>query len=194
VEQVLPALAHDTKASNALGVVNEQVQRIQHTIRGLLDLARSNQPSLARSAPEAVVRSALRAVMHRFERGGVEVRLRLAEDLPPISCDAPILEQALVNLLLNALEASEDAEHVALSVHADDSNVVIAVEDEGHGITDEAVEHAGEPFYTTKGKHRGTGLGLAIAQEIIASHGGKLTLARRTDRPGTRATIELPRA
>lgn len=193
VEQVLPALAHDAKASSALGVVNEQVQRIQHTIRGLLDLARSNQPSLTHTAPETVARGALRAVLHRFERGGVQVMLELRGELPQIACDAPILEQALVNLLLNALEASDGAERVTLTLEADEGNVVIAVEDEGQGITDEAAERAGEPFYTTKGQHRGTGLGLAIAQEIVANHGGKLTLARRQDSHGTRATIALPR-
>jgi signal transduction histidine kinase len=194
VEQVLPALAGDAKATNALAVVNEQVQRIQHTIRGLLDLARSNQPSLMQCAPETVARSALSAVMHRFQRSAVSVELKLAQALPPISCDPPILEQALVNLLLNALEASEDAGAVALAVEADDANVRLVVEDEGQGITDEAVARAGEPFYTTKSKHRGTGLGLAIAQEIVASHGGKLSLARRERRSGTRACIELPRA
>jgi signal transduction histidine kinase len=194
VEQVLPAVADDPKATNALGVVNEQVQRIQHTIRGLLDLARSNQPSMVQCAPETVARSALRTVMHRFERSEVSVELKLGQALPPISCDPPILEQALVNLLLNALEASQEAGVVTLTIEADDGNVRIVVEDEGQGITDEAVERAGEPFYTTKSEHRGTGLGLAIAQEIVASHGGKLSLARRDPRSGTRARIELPRA
>jgi signal transduction histidine kinase len=133
-------------------------------------------------------------VLHRFERSEVSVELKLGRALPQISCDPPILEQALVNLLLNALEASEGAGVVALTIEADEGNVRIVVEDEGQGITDEAVERAGEPFYTTKSKHRGTGLGLAIAQEIVASHGGKLFLARAEQRAGTRACIELPRA
>jgi signal transduction histidine kinase len=194
VEQLLPVVAGDARATSALRIVHEQVQRIQHTIRGLLDLARSHQPSLLQTQPERVARAALNSVLHRFDRGGVGLALRIEGELPAISCDPPILEQAIVNLLLNALEASEADTQVALHAEALEGRLLISVEDEGHGITEEAMERAGEPFYTTKKKQKGTGLGLAIAQEIVANHGGKLTIARRNDRTGTRATLELPLA
>jgi signal transduction histidine kinase len=193
VEQVLAVVAHDARAASALGVVQEQVERIQQTIRGLLNLARGTQPSLVRTDLLAVVRGALHSVEHRFEGARVQLEIPQQGSGPAISCDPPILEQALVNLLLNALEASAAGGRVSVTIHEEAARVLIVVEDEGHGISDEAAQRVGEPFYTTKiVERRGTGLGLAIAQEIVANHGGKLSIERRTTSVGTRAEVALP--
>jgi signal transduction histidine kinase len=193
VEQVLTVVSHDARAAAALGVVQEQVQRIQQTIRGLLNLARGTQPSLVRTDLLAVVRGAVHSVRHRFEGARVQLELPQQARGPAISCDPPILEQALVNLLLNALEASAAGERVSVTIHEEAARVLIVVEDEGHGISDEAAQRVGEPFYTTKiVEQRGTGLGLAIAQEIVANHGGKLSVERRSPGAGTRAEVALP--
>jgi signal transduction histidine kinase len=103
----------------------------------------------------------------------------------------------LINLLVNALEASERGQTVELRIASANHRVVFEVVDEGHGITRTAIAHATEPFFTTKAKKGGSGLGLAIAREIVAHHRGEMKLERRSDvdapsRPGTRATIVLP--
>jgi signal transduction histidine kinase len=194
VEQVLPALASDARASAALQVINDQVVRIQRVIRGVLDLARGNRPTLVRTPPEAVAHAALELVKHRFDSVGLTTRVSIERELPAIACDPPMIEQALVNLLLNALDASTPRAAVSVFVRAGNREVRFVIEDEGEGISDETAARAGEPFFTTKPKEQGTGLGLAIAQEVVANHGGTLQLERREVGRGTRATIVLPAA
>jgi two-component system NtrC family sensor kinase len=194
VEQVQPALASDAKASAALRVIYDQVVRIQRVIRGVLDMARGSRPTLMKTRPESVAHAALDLVKHRFEGLGLTTRVSMEQALPAIACDPPMIEQALVNLLLNALDASTPRGVVSVFVRSTNGEVRFVIEDEGEGISDETAARAGEPFFTTKPKEQGTGLGLAIAQEVVANHGGKLMLERREVGSGTRATIVLPAA
>ena len=130
---------------------------------------------------------------HRFEQSGVSITEAVADDLPQVACDPQLIEQAIVNLLLNARDACEGTGGVELTVRTEGDRVVFRVTDDGVGIGPEAMLHATEPFFTTKSRGRGTGLGLAIANEIVAHHQGELTIAPRTDGPGTTATIALNR-
>jgi signal transduction histidine kinase len=145
-----------------------------------------------------VVKEAVALVQHRFATAGVELRVTPGPfGQTPVACDPALFEQVLVNLLINALEASERGQTVELQLTSANHQVVFEVIDEGYGITRTAIAHATEPFFTTKAKKGGSGLGLAIAREIVAHHRGELRLERRSDvdaptRPGTRATIVLP--
>ena len=192
IEQVLPAVAEQPKASAALHVALEQVERIQRIIRGVLGLARGELPALARVRPDDVARAAVTFVQHRFGKAGVRISVHVPASLPDIACDPPMLEEALTNLLLNACDASRSGAVVHLHAHAEHGRLAPVVDDEGEGISAETAERAREPFFTTKPTGRGTGLGLAIAQEIVSHHQGRLTLAQREDARGTRATIDLP--
>ncbi|MET0342278.1 MAG: ATP-binding protein [Polyangiales bacterium] len=192
IEQVLPAVAEQPKASAALNVALEQVERIQRIIRGVLGLARGELPALSRARPDALAHAAVAFVQHRFGKAGVRIEVMVPASLPDIACDPPMLEQALTNLLLNACDASRRGATVHLRAHADHGRLFFDVDDEGEGISEETAARAQEPFFTTKPTGRGTGLGLAIAREIVAHHQGRLSLAQRSDARGTRATIELP--
>ena len=192
IEQVLPSVADQPRASAALRVALEQVERIQRIIRGVLGLARGERPTLARVRPEDIARAAVAFVQHRFGKAGVHIAVQVPASLPDIACDPPMLEQALTNLLLNACDASRAGAVVHLHAHAAHGRLSFVVDDEGEGISAETAERAREPFFTTKPTGRGTGLGLAIAQEIVSHHQGKLTLAQHADTRGTRAAIELP--
>ncbi len=192
VEQVLPAVANTPKATLALQVVADQVARIQRIISGVLDLARGNRPTLIKTAPAVIVHSALNLVQHRLAEASMRTKLELEPGLETIACDPPMLEQALVNLLLNASEASAPGSTISIALQATAGAVRFVVEDEGEGTSDETAARAGEPFFTTKSSAQGTGLGLAIAQEVVANHGGKLSLQRREGQRGTRAVIEIP--
>lgn len=193
VEQVLPANAHDERASAALRVALTQVERIQTVIRGVLGLARGEMPPLVPADPGAIANGAVGLTLHRFEQAGVVLELELGPDLPQIACDPPMLEQALTNLLLNACDASARGSIVRLSVRSQEAMLSFSVEDEGEGITAETVARAQEPFFTTKPRDRGNGLGLAISREVVAHHGGKLHLRPREATRGTQALIQLPR-
>lgn len=191
IEQVLPAVAGTPKASAALGVALEQVERIQGIIHGVLALARGELPALARTRPAAIARAAVGLVQHRFDKAGVRMEIDLPRGLPDIACDSPMLEQALTNLLLNACDASPRGAVVQLRVSAEAGRARFIVDDEGEGISPETAARAREPFFTTK-SGRGTGLGLAIAQEIVAHHQGTLSLEAHSSGRGTRAMLELP--
>jgi two-component system NtrC family sensor kinase len=193
IEQVMPVLAGDPKSTAALSIALQQVQRIQTIIQGVLNLARGRPPAMLEARPRDIVDGALDFVRHRLEKAGVHIVSRTATELPCLSCDKPMIEQALANLLLNACDASIRGGSVRVSVQSREGRVAFIVEDEGPGISEETARLALKPFVTTKPNGRGTGLGLAIAQEIVANHGGKILLERGAGGRGTRAVIELPR-
>ena len=191
VEQVLGRVTEDERSSSALRIVLEQVERIRHIVRGCLALARGDAPHLVPTPPEAVARRAADLVRHRFDKAEVELVPRIDGGLANVACDPPLLEQAIVNVLLNACHATPAGGHVSLDVHASDGRIFFVVDDDGVGIPDSVAERASEPFFGTKREEGGTGLGLTIAREIVKHHRGELTVARRTDGPGTRAVIAV---
>ena len=188
----LAARAPDERAAKAARAILDQAQEIDRVVRGLLGLARGAPIALGDVAPETVVAEAAALVAHRFERAGVELARSVPERVPAIRAESLLLRHALVNLLLNACDASPAGARVDLAVEiADDEHVAFVVTDEGTGIAPEVAARVVEPFVTTKPAGQGTGLGLAIASEIAKSHRGTLALAPRTPR-GTRATITVP--
>jgi two-component system NtrC family sensor kinase len=192
-EQLAPKVEGDAKATNAVTAILEQSARIEEIIRAFLTLARGGTPSLEHIAPRDLARAAVDFVLHRFAQVGVHVALRPgAGPLPDVACDRRLMEQALVNLLLNACDACEAGGHVTLDVRLEESTVAFVVTDDGTGITPEAAARATEPFFTTKPEGKGTGLGLAITREIVQHHRGTLTVMARTDAHGTEARITLP--
>ena len=183
--------SHDERTSRAATAILEQTERIRGVIRGFLQLARGGDPVLERVAPAAVVRAAIGLAQHRFSEAGVGLEARISDSLSMISGDARLLEQALVNLLLNACDACERGGEVEVHASVDGTSAMFAVLDDGKGISDEIMARVLEPFFTTKPTEEGTGLGLAITSEIVAIHRGTLKLEPRDPR-GTIATMRVP--
>ena len=178
----------DEKSRRAASDILAQSERIDRVMRGFLGLARGAAPALEKTAPADVARHATELVAHRFAKAGVELASRLDEPAPSISCAPQLLEQAVVNLLLNACDACEKGGRVELSVVAERQRVGFVVTDDGEGITPERAERATEPFFTTKPEGKGTGLGLAIANEIVKHHRGD-ALARAARGPRRHARL-----
>jgi signal transduction histidine kinase len=191
IEQVSPTVSGNERATAALQVATQQVQRIQLIVQALLGLARGQRASRVVAEPREIAANATLLVEHRFSASGVNLRREIATDLSLLTCDQPLIEQALANLLLNACDASTRGSEVLLQVRSTDGRLAFVVDDEGVGISAEAASTAKDPFVTSNVTGRGTGLGLAIAHEIVSSHGGRLVIAPRQER-GTRAFIELP--
>jgi two-component system NtrC family sensor kinase len=194
-EQMLPKVAGDERMTAGMNAILSQADRIRQVIRGLLDLARGDAPMAERIAPQAVVRAAVDLVEHRFN----ELRVPLAREcdpfLPDVVGDPRLLEQAVVNLLLNACQACKSGGEVIAKARSGPSGVELIVEDSGVGISLADIDRAKEPFFSPREATNGdgTGLGLTIAHEIVASHRGKLEFSPRQPR-GTTATIRLPPA
>jgi signal transduction histidine kinase len=190
-EQLEARVHGDERSAHGVRVILKQAGQIQQIVRRFLDLARGDPPSLGLADGADIARSAAASVEHRFAKADVALRTDIPSQVPSIRCDRSLLEHAIVNLLLNACEASEPAARVELQVRSDGQRVSFVVTDEGAGISAEHAARVTEPFFTTKLDTGGTGLGLAIAGEIAKSHRGELSIGPNAPR-GTRACISIP--
>jgi signal transduction histidine kinase len=188
-EQLVARAGGDERIVKNAQTIIEQAKNVEQVVRGLLDLARGAPIALQEVSPRELVREAYALVEHRFARADVRLLPAVAGDLPTIRCEPLLFKHALVNLMLNACEASPAGTTVRVEVRATDNEVAFEVTDEGEGITPADAARAVQPFFTTK--PAGSGLGLAIANEIASTHRGTLAIAARSPR-GTRASITVP--
>jgi two-component system NtrC family sensor kinase len=181
-----------------LAQVTQQVSRVGTLVRSFLAFARGESGLFARVSAREVAENAVRLVRHRFVTANVELTLELAApEEARIACEPALFEQALVNVLVNALEASCAGQVVTLRVELAATRLRFAVLDQGSGIPETVMARVTEPFFTTKARSGGTGLGLTIAKEIVAHHRGDFEIRRRA-RPeaaaaGTEVVIFVPR-
>jgi signal transduction histidine kinase len=197
-EQLLQRHTLADKERQFLGVIVSQIDRISGFIRQLLTLARRSEPLLRAVQLQDIVRRVAEVVSDRGTAAGVEVTLDLAEELPPVLGDAEQLQQVLLNLSVNALQAVGTAGRVTLRTRCQppgslgpEGRSEVEVADTGPGIAPHDLPHLFEPFFTTKGQIGGTGLGLAISREIIRSHQGEIRV-ESTPGHGSRFIVSLP--
>jgi signal transduction histidine kinase len=170
-----------------------ELQRVARLLNELLGMARASVATFATTDLDAVVEQVVRLLGVSARKKEVELE-RVGDALPNGSADASRLKQALVNLTLNAIQASPAGTRVTvatrnlLDVHGRPA-VEIAVADEGPGIPAAEREHVFHPFFTTK--ESGTGLGLPVTRQIVADHGGSITLADAGAR-GACFVVRLP--
>jgi two-component system NtrC family sensor kinase len=141
----------------------------------------------------AVIDRCLLLVRHQLELGGIELQLKRAEDLPLVSCDPAQIEQVLLALIMNAIDAMPRGGNLWIETRlsSDDAEIEIQVRDDGAGIAPDVLPHIFEPFLTTKESGHGVGLGLAISRGILERHDGRIEVASELGR-GTTFTITLP--
>lgn len=180
--------------SDNLHSIMRQVDRVQRRMQGLLNFAKPLEPRPIAVEINKLVRDVVDTLGSRFADAKVDIRLELASDLPPITADLNHLEQALMVLLSNAVEASPAGGAVTIRTHSggqhdDGRSVHIAIEDQGEGIPEGNRERVFEPFFTTK--PHGTGIGLPLAKKFVEINGGKIALAGGLA-VGTRVEIDLP--
>ncbi len=166
-----------------------EVRRMESIVRQLLDFGRRNPPAVRPEPLDTLARAALAQVADEARREGVEVETVGDLPAPEVRVDRVRLEQALTNLLRNAIQAGR---RVRLSWYHDAHAAGFVVEDDGPGIDDAVRSHLFEPFFTSKPVGQGTGLGLAVAHAAVADHGGRIELITGT-LGGACFCIELPR-
>ena len=158
-------------------VVAGEVDRLCRLIRGHLKQLRSPLPQPAPTDLNAVVTRIARVMEPVLESRGIATTLDLAPKAADrFLCDAQQVEQVLVNLVQNALDAMPEGGHLTIRTAASEEGRAISVHDTGEGIPPELLEHVFEPFFTTKEEGRGTGLGLGLCREIAHHHGGDVAL------------------
>jgi signal transduction histidine kinase len=189
-EQLLARAGDDDRLAKNARAILEQADHVDRVVRGLLGLARGAPIAMQDVDPARIARDAAALVAHRFERAHVELVLGDVGGAPTVRCEPLLLQHAIVNLLLNACDASPAGARVELDVERAGDQLAFVVADSGSGISPDHAARATEPFFTTKPVGKGTGLGLAIAREIAVAHRGALALAPRQPR-GTRASIAI---
>jgi two-component system, NtrC family, sensor kinase len=190
-EQLLARSNGDERGQKAAQTILDQAEHIEAVVRGLLGLARGAPIALQEVEPRRLVREAAELVEHRFLRANVKLIPVVGSDLPSVRCEPLLFKHALINLLLNACDASRPGDTVRLEVQADSAEVAFVVVDDGEGITPTNAARATAPFFTTKPVGQGAGLGLAIANEIASTHRGSLSIGPKSPH-GTRACITIP--
>jgi len=177
----------------AIDTLREQTDRIARIVRELTTFARPADAQRQTLPVNEVVGEAVAMLAFDPRMKRVRVEQSLAEDAGAISMLPQSIQQVLVNLIRNALDATESSPHPTLRIRTgrDESAVVIEVSDNGTGITPKDLKHLFEPFFTTKPVGKGTGLGLSISYSLIARHGGSISA---TSKSGEGATfrIKLP--
>ncbi len=174
----------------AMARVETQGRRIADIVQGLLGFARPQPPEREAVNLSALVRETLTLMAHDLGRNGVRSEMRVAADLPPVLADGKQIQQVLVNLFTNAMQAMEPrGGALVVTVHADAAAVYADIQDHGAGIPAEMLPRVFDPFFSTKAK--GTGLGLSVSYAIVQGHGGELTV-RSSPGEGTTFTLKLP--
>lgn len=170
---------------------SEGVERIRTIVNGLKGFIGSGDSGPGTVSVRQMVESVLTLTQNQW-RGRCEVELELDDDLANISCLPGQIEQVLVNLVVNACHAIEDAGTIRIVAGAaGDDAVQIAVSDDGVGIPGEQIDRIFDPFFTTREVGKGAGLGLHIAHAIIDRHGGEIRVDSRAGF-GSTFTIVLP--
>jgi signal transduction histidine kinase len=172
----------------------EELKRVNHTLQLLLESARPRPPRLVPTDVATLVEEAVRLLRPGLRRQKIELSYEIASDLPPASIDGGKIRQVLINLIQNAAEAMEGEGSILVRAGGFPNRgdgVILAVEDDGPGISDESQRKIFEPFFTTK--FTGTGLGLAIARSLVEQHGGSLQVESESGK-GSTFYILLPEA
>jgi signal transduction histidine kinase len=177
-----------------LGAVIAEVDRLEKRISHLLDFTKPVPFAPAAEPVGDLVERALGVFPEKLRRQGIDVETDVKAGLPDAWVDAPQIEQALLEVISNALEAMPKGGRLSIiaaegPTTAMGPQVSISIRDTGEGIPSRALPRVSEPFFTTKAD--GTGLGLAIARRFVEQNHGTLTIAS-AENEGTRVTISLP--
>jgi len=172
-----------------LTILEKESQRLNKLLTNFLDFARPRLPRYQRVDAAAIVTSVAALARHAANLQQVELKLAVDSRLPEIECDAEQLKQVLLNLVINAVQASGSRAIVEIRATVKKTILSIEVHDEGTGVPLGLEDRIFDPFFTTK--EGGTGLGLAVAANIVEQHGGQLKCSNNASR-GTTFRLDLP--
>ncbi len=180
-------------ALQCLDLIATESRRCGDLIKNLLKFSRTSPMNVRSTDLHEVVDRCLLLVKHQLELGGVDLQLNLAEGLPRVPCDPEQIEQVLIALVMNAIDAMPRGGNLWLEsrLNHDGTEIEIRVRDDGAGIAPDVLPNIFEPFMTTKESGHGVGLGLAISRGIVERHNGRIEVESMLGR-GTTFTVILP--
>ena len=177
--------------ADLVNAVLHDIAQIETVIRDLIELSRPGEVTLVSADLNVVIRTVIKPLDGRMRHRKVKARLDLAESLPLVKIDTERFGQALLNLIVNAIDAMPGGGDLTIATSAEADRVIADIDDDGVGIDPAMLDRVFDPFVSTKPE--GVGLGLVNAKAVIEGHGGQIQLSARQPR-GTRARIVLPAA
>jgi PAS domain S-box-containing protein len=187
----------DSRMAADLGKIVTQARRIAEKMRSLLNFVRQVPAQYRPVDLGQLARETLELMSYELRKARIEVQVEASPATPPVWGDATQLEQVLLNLLTNAMQAMKDGGRITARIGIAESRggepntVALVIEDTGSGIAPEALDKIFDFFFTTRGDKGGTGLGLAIIKQIVEGHRGCITV-ENLDGGGSRFTVTLP--
>ncbi|MGA9209347.1 MAG: ATP-binding protein [Terriglobales bacterium] len=177
----------------SLELIECESRRCGEIVRNLLTFSRSSPMNLQWVDLNQVIDRCVRLVQHQTELNNVQLQPQMAEELPQVQCDAAQIEQLLLALIMNAVDALPHGGNlwVRSRMVPEIGAVQLEVQDDGVGIPESVLPNLFEPFFTTKEKGHGVGLGLAISKGIVERHRGRIDVDSKPGQ-GTKFTITLP--
>ncbi len=189
IEIVSRDLPPNSAARSVIKDAKEEAIQINRILTDLLETARPKPPQfqvkdIAGTAEHAVMFARQQAITKR-----IMIEFNSGESVPPVDHDPNQVNQVLLNLLLNAIQAMDKPGTIHVSLRRDEDKALITVADEGKGISPGNLDNIFRPFFTTKG--HGTGLGLSLARRIVEAHGGSIRVRSEVGK-GTQFEVRLP--
>ena len=182
-----------TEAKSYLHFIEGESRRCGTIVRNLLTFARQAPLNPQKNDLNTIVDRCLLLVNHQLELQSIDLEKELGADIPALYCDSSQVQQALLALLMNAIESMPNGGRLRVTTSREAHHRAgrVAISDEGPGIPEDVLPHVFEPFFTTKEEGKGVGLGLAIAYGIVQQHGGNIEV-NSTPQKGTTFTLVLP--
>jgi len=184
IQKIAPGNEHLAK------IVIDETVRLNNIVVEFLDFARPQKPHLQLKGTNEIVRKVLDFISPELKRKNIDLISDLSPDLSPNKIDHDLFYRALLNILVNGMQAMEDGGEFQVTTRKNEiGKNEISIRDSGEGMSVEKAKKIFEPFFTDKNK--GTGLGLAITKNIIESHGATLSV-QSLEKEGTTFTITFP--
>jgi len=175
-----------------LSLIQKEASRTGTIVRGLLAFARPSGAAMTQHSLNSVIERSVMLVNHHIEMADIKLDVEPIDGDDQVLCDGDQLQQAIVALLVNAVEAMPNGGTLRISGRSSDHSVQFSVADSGLGIPEHAILHIFEPFFSSKEQGTGVGLGLAVVYGIVRHHSGEIEVDSAVDR-GTTFTVTLPR-
>jgi cell cycle sensor histidine kinase DivJ len=180
-------------------LINDSGQHLLSVVNGILDMSKMESGNFEISpepfAPRAALINCCNLLALKARENGIDLVIRLPEDLPAMTGDPRAFKQVALNLVSNAIKFTERGGMVTVSASVESSRLVLRVTDTGVGIGADDLKRIGDPFFqagkTYQRRHEGTGLGLSIVKSLVGLHAGELSVQSRLGE-GTTVTVMLP--
>jgi len=174
-----------------LRLIDDALKNIESVISKLLGFSRRKGDELFNASINEAILTVSKLLEYSIKSKNIHFETNLYSNIPAIRCDPHLLDEISMNLIMNAIDASDDGGKIVCTSTYENEKIFFSIEDWGHGISQQDISKIFDPFFTTKDVGKGTGLGLYVTQEVVRGLGGEINLTTQPD-SGTKFTIQFP--